>query len=143
MSDRYRVGGHWGVTIVEIGDGPLLAEGRRGGDRLVAVAQTEDDAALIVAALNVDGRVLRVHRVRHADRVHADHLDQRLPAPLPLLAALASAGAAVVVAALAERAESDPAEHPSHVPHHPLIRRTRARDRCRLRLWAGSHPGLR
>jgi hypothetical protein len=40
------------VTIVEIGSGPALGDGRRKGDRLIATAQTPADAELIVLALN-------------------------------------------------------------------------------------------
>lgn len=49
---NYRQGSHWRVTIIEVGAGPETGEGRREGDRLVAVAQTEQDAELIVLALN-------------------------------------------------------------------------------------------
>lgn len=52
MPDRYRVGGHWPVTVIEVGGGPEEAEGRRDGDRLMACAQSPEDATLIVAALN-------------------------------------------------------------------------------------------
>ena len=51
---RYRVGGHWRVTVVEVGDGPAedLNGIRREGDRLMACAQTAADAQRIVDALN-------------------------------------------------------------------------------------------
>jgi hypothetical protein len=52
LTGRYRVGAHWGVTIVELGDGPMTGEGRREGDRRIAVAQTPEDARRIVDALN-------------------------------------------------------------------------------------------
>ena len=42
----YRTGAHWGVTIVEVRDEEKSSE------RLVATAQTQGDANLIVAALN-------------------------------------------------------------------------------------------
>lgn len=50
---KYRVGAHWGTTIIEI---DLIetpdAEGRRPSDRLVALAQTPEDAARMVRLLN-------------------------------------------------------------------------------------------
>lgn len=52
MPDRFRTGGHWPVTVIEIGNGAPTGEGRREGDRLMACAQTPEDAARIVAALN-------------------------------------------------------------------------------------------
>ena len=52
MAERFRAGGHWLVTVVEVGAGPDAGEGRRAGDRLVACAQTPEDAARIVRALN-------------------------------------------------------------------------------------------
>lgn len=38
--------------VIEIGAGPKDREGRRVGDRLMACAQTPEDAERIVAALN-------------------------------------------------------------------------------------------
>lgn len=52
MSERFRTGGHWPVTVIEIGAGPEDREGRHVGDRLMACAQTPEDAERIVAALN-------------------------------------------------------------------------------------------
>jgi hypothetical protein len=52
---RYRVGSHWGVTIVETeNDLPDDVTMRHENDRLIAVAQTPEDARRIVAALNGD-----------------------------------------------------------------------------------------
>lgn len=51
---RYRVGGHWGVTIVREGSGPADGGGRRAGDVLVAVVLNGDVglAGRICAGLN-------------------------------------------------------------------------------------------
>lgn len=37
MTERFRTGGSWGVTLIETGSGEPDAQGRREGDRLVAV----------------------------------------------------------------------------------------------------------
>ena len=56
-AERWRVGGHWGRTIVAVGTGPPDAEGRRDGDDLVGVMDTPELARMVVAALNArDGR---------------------------------------------------------------------------------------
>jgi hypothetical protein len=49
---RYRIGGHWGVTVVAVGDGEPDEHGRRDGDRLLGLMLTPADAELVVAALN-------------------------------------------------------------------------------------------
>ena len=46
----YRTGRHWGVTIVREEDSPLTLPDCHG--TLIATAQTQEDADLIVAALN-------------------------------------------------------------------------------------------
>lgn len=52
MSRRWRVGGHWGRTIVIEGAGPALDDGRRVGDRLVGLMDTSALADLVVEAVN-------------------------------------------------------------------------------------------
>lgn len=37
MTERFRTGGSWGVTLIETGSGEPDTQGRREGDRLVAV----------------------------------------------------------------------------------------------------------
>lgn len=52
---RYRVGGHWHVTVVEYdNDEPADKDGRRTTDRLICMATSEIDAQRIVTALNGD-----------------------------------------------------------------------------------------
>lgn len=53
---KYRVGSHWGVTIIrsEMDEAPDES-GRRPGDELVATAQTAEHARQIVNALNARG----------------------------------------------------------------------------------------
>lgn len=54
----YRVGGSWGVTIVEVDpDEPRDERGRAPSDRLMGMALTREDADLIVAALNTAARM--------------------------------------------------------------------------------------
>lgn len=49
----YRTGNHWGVTIIETdSEEEPDAQGRRSGDRLVAVAFDAADATKITEALN-------------------------------------------------------------------------------------------
>ncbi len=59
MTDPYRTGGHWPVTVIEVGTEPVTGEGRREGDRLMATAQTPEDAQRIVAALNAARAISR------------------------------------------------------------------------------------
>jgi hypothetical protein len=48
----YRTGNCWGVTIVESEESETANDrGRRKSDRLIATAQTQEDANLIVRAL--------------------------------------------------------------------------------------------
>ena len=49
---RWRVGGHWGRTIVAVGAGPPDAEGRREGDELVGLMDTPELARMVADALN-------------------------------------------------------------------------------------------
>lgn len=53
MNQPWRVGGHWGVTIVAEGHGEVDEDGRRPGDVLVGVAQTAEAALRIVEDHNV------------------------------------------------------------------------------------------
>jgi hypothetical protein len=50
----YRVGNHWGITIVEADrDAPVdPATGRTKTDRLIGMTRTPEDAERIVTALN-------------------------------------------------------------------------------------------
>lgn len=51
---RYRVGAHWGVTVVEYDDAEIPdIEGRRRSDRLVCMAVSPEDAEYIVTALTI------------------------------------------------------------------------------------------
>jgi hypothetical protein len=52
VTGRWRVGGHWGRTIIIEGDGPPDGQGRRPGDELVGVMDTPELAAEVVAAVN-------------------------------------------------------------------------------------------
>ena len=49
----YRVGGSWGVTVVEFDESEKAdADGKRPGDRLMGTMQTKEDAELVVRALH-------------------------------------------------------------------------------------------
>lgn len=50
----YRVGAHWGVTVVETDTHETPNEqGRRPGDRLICLATSPEGAEYIVTALNL------------------------------------------------------------------------------------------
>lgn len=55
----YRVGAHWGVTVVETDlDLPADDHGRRSGDRLIAMAATPSDAVRIADAMTQRAKTL-------------------------------------------------------------------------------------
>lgn len=51
--ERYRVGSHWDVTVVQYDiDEPADDHGRRPSDRLLCMASSPQDAVRIAAAMN-------------------------------------------------------------------------------------------